>query len=151
MRQITEALEVSRSNIQEQLKTKNSTYSSAWSKDNGLLPLIRNIIDAKPTYGYRRVTAVLNLKLLEMRKSVVNHKRIYRIMKENNLLLAKYGRKKTLAHDGKIITLKSNTRWCSDSFSIQCFNGDRVHVAFEVDTCDIEVMSWIASTIYSEP
>ena len=41
----------------------------------------------------------------------------------------------------------SNTRWCSDAFSIQCWNGDQVHVAFSMDTCDREVMRYIASTI----
>jgi putative transposase len=63
------------------------------------------------------------------------------------LLLARYDKKKTQTHDGQVITLKSNTRWCSDCFTIQCFNGDRVHVAFALDTCDREVMSYVASTI----
>jgi hypothetical protein len=39
-----------------------------------------------------------------------------------------------------IITLKSNLRWCSDSFEIRCWNGERVHVAFSLDTCDREVI-----------
>ena len=38
-------------------------------------------------------------------------------------------------------------RWCTDCFSIQCWNGDRVHVAFSLDTCDRELMRWVASTI----
>lgn len=147
MRMVSETLEVSRSNIQEQLIKKPQTKEAKSFNDKWLLPLIKEITDSRPTYGYRRVTAVLNLKLQALNKDVVNHKRIYRIMKENDLLLARYGRKKTQAHDGKVITLKSNTRWCSDSFSIQCFNGDRVHVAFAMDTCDREVISWVASTI----
>jgi HTH-like domain len=31
--------------------------------DAGLLPLIRAIVDARPTYGYRRVWALLNRQL----------------------------------------------------------------------------------------
>lgn len=50
-------------------------------------------------------------------------------------------------HDGKVETLHSNTRWCSDSFAIQCENGERVYVAFSIDSCDREVMRYIASTI----
>lgn len=147
MRLVAETLEISRSNVQEQLKEKREAREIKKSDDKWIIPLIQEITDARPTYGYRRVTAILNLKLVTMNKDMVNHKRIYRIMKENDLLLARYGRKKTLAHDGKVITLKSNTRWCSDAFSVQCFNGDRVHVAFAMDTCDREVMSWVASTV----
>ncbi|SEG06587.1 HTH-like domain-containing protein [Legionella quinlivanii DSM 21216] len=77
----------------------------------------------------------------------VNHKRVYRIMKQNQLLLPAYGKKQTRVHDGKVITLHRNTRWCSDCFTIQCANGDRVHVAFAMDTCDREVLGYIASTV----
>jgi hypothetical protein len=33
------------------------------AQDADLLPLIRTIVDARPTYGYRRVWALLNRKL----------------------------------------------------------------------------------------
>ena len=49
-------------------------------------------------------------------------------MKLNQLLLPAYGKKPTRSHDGKIITLRNDTRWCSDTFTIQCQNGDRVFV-----------------------
>lgn len=147
MRLITETLDVSRSNIREQLDKVPKLNIKKNIDDEWLLPLIKEITDSRPTYGYRRVNAILNLKLMAMNKEKVNHKRIYRIMKENHLLLTRYGAKRMQAHDGKVMTLKSNTRWCSDSFSIQCFNGDRVHVAFAMDTCDREVMSYVASTI----
>ena len=66
-------------------------------------------------------------------------------MKENDLLLCRYANKPTRVHDGKIITLHSNTRWCSDGFYIPCDNGERVQVAFSLDTCDREAMRYIAS------
>ncbi len=116
-------------------------------QDNELLPYIREIIDIKPSYGYRRVTALLNRKLMENNQEKVNHKRVYRIMKQHGLLLPVYGKKPQRTHDGKVITLKSNTRWCSDAFTIQCFNGDRVFVAFAMDTCDREALRYVASTI----
>ena len=95
MRMVSETLEVSRSNIQEQFIKKPQTKEPKSFNDKWLLPLIKEITDSRPTYGYRRMTAVLNLKLQAMNKDVVNHKRIYRIMKKNDLLLARYGRKKT--------------------------------------------------------
>lgn len=152
MRSISDALGISRSNLQEKINVVVSSADRSRPvrievEDKELIPLIREVTDKKPTYGYRRVTALLNRNLREANKATVNHKRIYRIMKENDFLLFRYGRKPTLTHDGKVMTLRSNTRWCSDSFSIQCFNGDQVHVAFSMDTCDREVISYVASTI----
>ena len=66
-------------------------------------------------------------------------------MKENGLLLQKYGNKPTRVHDSKVITLKSNLRWCSDHFSIQCWHGDQVHVAFVLDCHAREAISRVAS------
>ena len=49
-----------------------------------------------------------------------NHKRVYRVMREADLLLTRHTGKPTRTHDGKIITLTSNLRWCSDGFEIRC-------------------------------
>ena len=96
----------------------------------------------RPSYGYRRVTVRLNR---QSRASRINHKRVYRLMKREKLLLPKYGLKPVRAHDGKIITLASDLRWCSDSFEIRCWNGERVHVAFALDCCDREAIAWVAA------
>jgi putative transposase len=138
---------VSRSNLIVQLKDeveKRDAYFKV--NDSEILKLIQVILKERPAYGYRRVTALLNGKL-KSQSYRVNHKKVYRIMKRNNLLLIKPTRRPKRAHTGKVETLLSNTRWCSDAFSIQCWNGDKVHVAFSMDTCDREVMRWIASTI----
>ena len=39
-----------------------------------------------------------------------------------------------------------NTRWCSDGLEIGCDNGERVRVAFALDCCDREAMSFVATT-----
>jgi transposase InsO family protein len=114
--------------------------------DKKLLSDIRKVLETRPSYGYRRVTAILNCQYKSTQTPKVNHKRIYRVMKENSLLLTAFGKKPTRTHDGKIITLRSNTRWCSDGFCITCDNGDRVYVAFSLDTCDREAMRYVAST-----
>ena len=54
--------------------------------------------------------------------------------------------KSTRTHEGTIITLKPNLRWCSDTLQIRCWNGEKVEVAFSLDCCDREAMSWIATT-----
>ena len=142
-------LGVSRSNLQERAKESHNGKRSRYSKvnDEFLLPLIREMTDARPTYGYRRVTQLLRVRLTPLEKAPVNHKRVYRIMKLNGLLLQRYSGKPNRTHDGKVVTLRSNTRWCSDSFSIQCWNGGRVHVIFSLDTCDREVIRHLSSTI----
>jgi putative transposase len=142
-------MEVSRSNLMDRLRAEIPLPPRRYTKadDVWLLPMIKAITAARPTYGYRRVTALLNLKLKNQVKMPVNHKRIYRIMKQNHLLLRRHTGKPNRTHEGKVITLRSNTRWCSDSFVIQCWNGDRVHVVFSLDTCDREAIRYLASTI----
>lgn len=129
--------------MDERICSKN--YKS-FVDDCDLLVEIKSIIEVRQSYGYRRVTAILNNKLKLLGKNRVNHKRIYRIMSENKLLLVRPNRKPTRTHEGKIITLNSNMRWCSDYFVIRCWNGDAVYVAFSLDTCDREAMRYIAST-----
>lgn len=53
--------------------------------DNELLPYIRAITDKRSSYGYRRVTVLLNHRLQSEGKLKVNHKRVYRIMKHTTL------------------------------------------------------------------
>jgi len=118
------------------------TSSSRREDDVELLARIVEIIEARPTYGYRRVTARLN-RMRPLRP--VNHKRVYRVMKQAALLLPKYAAPRRRPHHGKVITLASDMRWCSDMFEIRCWNGERVHVAFSLDCCDREVISWVAS------
>ena len=115
-------------------------------EDGQYLPLIREIVDQRATYGYRRVTVLLNRILKAEGKPLVNHKRVYRIMKMNNLLLQKHTGRAVRVHDGRVVMLRSNLRWCSDAFEIGCWNGDRIRVAFSMDCCDREIMSYVATT-----
>ena len=39
-----------------------------------------------------------------------------------------------------------NTLWCSDGLEIGCENGERVRVAFALDCCDREAISYVATT-----
>lgn len=136
---------MSRSNLTSRAKKERPLHYKKVG-DQEMLVTVKEIVNNRPTYGYRRVAALLNGKLKEQNKSKINRKKVYRLMKQNQLLLRKAPVRAKRAHDGKVTTLLSNTRWCSDSFRIQCFNGDQVNVAFALDTCDREVMGYIAST-----
>jgi transposase InsO family protein len=144
---VADALGVARSNLVEQCAAdKPQPPRHPPRDDEWLVEMIRKIIDERGSYGYRRTTALVNKQLVSDGKSRVNHKRVYRVMRERKLLLERHTGKPRRIHDGVIITLRSNLRWCSDSFEIRCWNGERVNVAFSLDTCDREAMSYVATT-----
>ncbi len=92
------------------MKNRATRYNAL--EDEALLPYIRKIADQRGSYGYRRITTLLNHRLLMEGKNKVNHKRVYRIMKLNKLLLPAYGKKSTRTHDGKIMALLQKTNSC---------------------------------------
>lgn len=126
MKAVAETLGVARSNLIERLQGRSRPrqgYHKA--EDADLVPRIMTLVAARPTYGYRRITALLNRQLRSDGAAAVNHKRVYRIMKAHNLLLArKYSERPEYVHDGKVIVMRSNLRWCSDGFEFTCWNGD---------------------------
>ena len=69
-------------------------------------------------------------------------------MRDHQLLLTRHtGRPlDTRSHEGRIAVAISNRRWCSDGFEIACDNRERVRIAFALDCCDREAMSWVAAT-----
>ena len=74
----------------------------------------------------------------------LNHKRLFRIMRRHGLLLGRHsGRRPSRVHDGKVVVMRSNLRWCSDIFEIACWNGEAVRVGFVLDAHDREAISWM--------
>lgn len=146
MSAVAETLGVSRSNLHDRANGKTKPrrrYHKA--QDAAVLPLIERLVAERPTYGYRRITAVLNRQLRSQGLAAVNHKRVYRIMKASSLLLArKYTERPEHTHDGKVVVLRSNLRWCSDGFEFTCWNGTIIRGAFIIDACDREVIAWRA-------
>ena len=143
MSTVCKLLGIARSNIIERLRRDGERPSRKPRHDDYQLVLqIKDIVAERPFYGYRRITAVLN----RGRNDKINLKRVHRIMKQNDLLLSHPCRKPTRAHDGKVMTLSSNVRWCSDHFDIRCWNGDTVRVIFSLDTHDREILKWKVTT-----
>jgi putative transposase len=100
--------------------------------DTEALALIHTVIGDLPTYGYRRVWALLRRQSETDDMAVLNAKRVYRIMRQNALLLE---RKPAIppskrAHTGKVAVGESNQRWCSDGFGFSCDNGEKLRVTF---------------------
>jgi putative transposase len=113
--------------------------------DAQLVAEIRLAVADLPTYGYRRVHALLRRQAEGDGRPAPNPKRVYRVMKLHGLLLQRHsGRGEERRHDGRIAVATHNTRWCSDGLEIGCDNGEKVRVAFALDCCDREAMGGTA-------
>ncbi|MUZ46128.1 IS3 family transposase, partial [Shigella flexneri] len=121
---------------------------SRHSDDTDVLLRIHHVIGELPTYGYRRVWALLRRQAELDGMPAINAKRIYRLMRQNALLLE---RKLAVppskrAHTGRVAVKESNQRWCSDGFEFCCDNGERLRVTFALDCCDREALHWAVTT-----
>ncbi|HAL9964633.1 TPA: IS3 family transposase [Escherichia coli] len=121
---------------------------SRHSDDTDVLLRIYHVIGELPTYGYRRVWALLRRQAELDGMPAINAKRVYRIMRQNALLLE---RKTAVppskrAHTGKVAVKESNQRWCSDGFEFRCDNGEKLRVTFALDCCDREALHWAVTT-----
>ena len=99
------------------------------------------------TQGYRRVHALLRRQAEQDGGAAPNVKRVYRVMRVHGLLLQRHtSNRPERRHEGRVAVDIRNTRWCSDGLEIGCENGERVRVAFALDCCDREAMSFVATT-----
>jgi putative transposase len=146
MKAVAETLGVARSNLHDKVhRAAKPRGSYRKPGDEDLQALVRRLVDARPTYGYRRITALANGELARTGEPAVNHKRVFRIMKQNGMLLARHtGRRTGRVHDGKVVVMRSNLRWCSDGFEITCWNDEIVRVVFIIDAHDREIIAWHA-------
>ena len=146
MKAVADTLGVSRSNLHDKVQRAPKPRGSYRKpEDEDLLRLVRRLVDKRPTYGYRRITALANRELARTGAPAVNHKRMFRIMRQNGMLLARHtGRRIGRVHDGKVVVMRSNLRWCSDGFEVTCWNGDIVRLAFIIDAHDREIIAWRA-------
>ncbi|MGB8049095.1 MAG: IS3 family transposase [Pseudolabrys sp.] len=148
MKAVADTLAVARSNLIERVSRRaKSRRPYRKAGDDELLALIRRLVDERPTYGYRRIRRLINRQRKANGKPPVNGKRVLRIMQANKLTLERHtGRRPGRTHDGVVIALRSNIRWCSDHFELACRNGEIVRVLFAIDACDREVMGWLATS-----
>jgi putative transposase len=148
MKTVCEVLNVARSNIAVRTKAPLAKpLGRPPQPEADLLDEIKAVIGEMPTYGYRRVWAVLRRAAKTQGLQPPNHKRVYRVMKAHGLLLQRHaGGAKERRHDGRIAVHRSNLRWCSDGFELGCDNGEKVRVAFALDCCDREAMGFVATT-----
>ncbi len=148
---VSRCLRVSRAQLYVILRRTDDWMDGRRSRhtdDTDVLLRIHHVIGELPTYGYRRVWALLRRQAELDGMPAINTKRVYRIMRQNALLLE---RKPTVppskrAHTGRVAVKESNQRWCSDGSEFCCDNGERLRVTFALDCCDREALHWAVTT-----
>ncbi|MBM6569759.1 IS3 family transposase [Escherichia coli] len=148
---VSRCLRVSRAQLHVILRRTDDWKDGRRSRhsDNmDVLLRIHHVIGELPTYGYRRVWALLRRQAELDGMPAINAKRVYRIMRQNALLLE---RKPAVppskrAHTGRVAVKESNQRWCSDGFEFRCDNGEKLRVTFALDCCDREALHWAVTT-----
>ncbi len=130
-------------------------HDSRKARDRPVVEEIMKIIHEFPGYGYRRIT-----RELSKRGPVINHKRVQRLMQENNL---QFRRKKftPMTTDSEhnnpvfpnlILALKTerpNQVWASDFTYIQ-LNKEYVYLAVELDIYTRRCLGWSLSRSLSK-
>lgn len=141
---IARSLGVSRPNLHHHPSLRPRYYEKG--SDGEVRGEILEVLKKKETYGYKRTTGVLNRERRKRGQQVYNKKRIYRVMKKQKLLVPKERMKPRREHTGKVMTIRSNIRWCSDILQINCWSGEKVFVAFSLDCHDRESMAFVAQS-----
>jgi putative transposase len=147
MKSVAGVIGVARSSLAEGAKHRQpKRVGRPPQPDDDLVVEIKTVITDLPTYGYRRVHAILRRRALADGRPPPNHKRVYGAMKRHGLLLQRHAGGAERRHDGRISVARSNLRWCSDGFEVACDNSEKVRIAFALDCCDREAMSYVATT-----
>ncbi|WP_228393860.1 IS3 family transposase [Pseudomonas helleri] len=146
---VSECLGVSRSQLTVRIKQSVSpkVRRRRLVNDTELVAEIKQHVSELPSYGYRRVWGLLRREREVQLLAPINVKRIYRVMRDHNLLLERRIKQPGVQrrHEGRIAVTTSDTRWCSDGFEFRCDDGAKLSVTFAMDCCDREAIGWVAS------
>ncbi|WP_422121727.1 IS3 family transposase [Pseudomonas chlororaphis] len=146
---VSECLGVARSQLTVRIKQSVSpkTRRSRPVNDAELVAEIQQQLSELPSYGYRRVWGLLRRAREAQLLPAVNVKRVYRVMRDHNLLLERRIKQPGVPrrHEGRIAVQTSDMRWCSDGFEFRCEDGAKLSVTFALDCCDREAIGWVAS------
>jgi putative transposase len=136
IRRICQVLEVSRSSVTPG-KRKNTLHARNDSTE--LESRLHLLIQEHPTYGYRRLWALLRYRL----EIKVNRKRIYRILKAKRWLVHQRPSTPRPRVQGSVSrTAQSNRRWALDMTHVACGRDGWAHLVAVIDCHDRELIGW---------
>ena len=84
MKSVADTMGIARSNLIERMN-RSAKVRGRYRKDDdeALAVLIRRLVDERPSYGYRRIAALVNRQRWADGKPRINAKRVLRIMQVN--------------------------------------------------------------------
>jgi putative transposase len=110
--------------------------------DKGVLNQIEKLVRMYPYYGYRKITAILQHRY----KMNINRKRVYRIMKENTLLMpASFSHRKLfrgIPMSMKVSANRSNELWGIDMTYIWCGEDGWAYMHAVIDHYDKTLLGY---------
>jgi putative transposase len=121
-------------------------YRSRRPDDVVLRERLRSLAKERRRFGYRRL-----LILLRREGFALNHKRLFRLYREERLMVRKRGgRKRALGTRAPMRgPLKPNDRWSLDFVSDQFISGRRFRILTVYDECTRECLATVADTSLS--
>lgn len=121
-------------------------YVSVRPDDTALRDRMKAIAHERRRFGYRRIHV-----MLQREGSVVNHKRLFRMYREEKLSVRKRGgRKRALGTRAPMpVPLTPNQRWSLDFVSDQFTDCRRFRVLTVIDDCTRECIALVADTSLS--
>ncbi|WP_086022819.1 IS3 family transposase [Sinorhizobium sp. CCBAU 05631] len=121
-------------------------YETRRSDDHGLRERMKALAHERRRFGYRRIHV-----LLRREGHLVNHKKLFRLYREEKLTVRKRGgRKRAIGTRAPmLIPMTANDRWSLDFVSDQLTDGRRFRILTVVDDCTRECLGLIADTSLS--
>jgi putative transposase len=121
-------------------------YASVRPDDAALRERMKAIAIERRRFGYRRIHVLLRREGI-----TVNHKRLFRLYREEKLSVRKRrGRKRALGTRAPmLVPMLPNQRWSLDFVSDQMTDGRRFRVLTVIDDCTRECLALVADTSLS--
>jgi putative transposase len=107
--------------------------------DAAVVEGIRRVIDRNPTYGLRRITALVRREL----QAAVNRKKVHRILKMNGWQVRRRPQGKRPRVQGWVSrATRPNERWAIDTTHLFCGRDGWCHLTAIIDCCDRSIVGW---------
>lgn len=118
-------------------------YEAIRQEDPVLRERLKDLAKARRRFGYRRLHVFLRREGFDL-----NHKRLFRIYREEGLHVRRRGgRKRAMGTRAPmVLPLLPNQRWSLDFVSDQLTDGRRFRIMTVVDDCTRECLALIADT-----
>ena len=125
---------------------KSYRYKPQRGHDGELRKRMREIASQRRRFGYRRIGLMLEREGVHL-----NHKKLYRLYKEERLTVRKRGGRKRAIGTRRpmLVPTEPNQRWSLDFVSDTLSDGRRFRILAVIDDCSRECLALLADTSIS--